>query len=35
MNRTACVLSIALVFAVGMAGAADRTVFVEYFTSAG
>jgi len=33
LNRTGCVLSIALILAGGMAGAADRTVLVEYFTS--
>jgi hypothetical protein len=35
MNRTVGVLFVALLAFAGLAGAADRVVFVEYFTSAG
>jgi hypothetical protein len=32
-TRAACALSIALIVAAGLAGAADRVVLVDYFTS--
>jgi len=35
LNRLPSVLSFALVLTAGIAGAADRVVMIEYFTSAG